>query len=207
MVIDHVGLYLLNSPDWTRAIGRIAMPLFAMGIVEGFIHTKSKPKYFARLAICAVVADVPHILLNNNLGFTFSHVVLFGFMLGFLAMLCLEKKGYWWIFVPFLIATGSVLQIDYGFSTVLLIVLLYWCRKHLKKDKTRYYPALAASVVITMGVQAAVTNWMLQLWSIASVVPLALYNGKKGHRLPKYAGYVFFPAHLFIILAIRLLFY
>ena len=44
-------------------------------------------------------------------------------------------------------------------------------------------------------------------FAIAAIVPLALYDGKKGKRLPKYAGYIFYPAHLAVILVIRLLFY
>ncbi|MBR0133694.1 hypothetical protein IJM16_00290 [Candidatus Saccharibacteria bacterium] len=207
MTIDHVGLYLLGDPDWARIIGRIAMPLFAMGIVEGFLHTKSRQKYFLRLAICALLADIPYLLLGVQMGFDSTHNILFGFILGFAAMLCLEKRGYWWICVPFLIAAGSAFQVDYGFSAVLLLVLFYFCRKYLQKEKVLYYAALAVSLTISMGVLAAVINWPLQLWSIVAFVPLALYNGKKGHRLPKYAGYVFFPAHLLIIWVIRLLFY
>lgn len=206
MVVDHVGLYFFDNPDWMRAIGRIALPLFAMGIVEGFLHTKSRPKYLLRLAICATVADIPHILLNNIYGYPFTHVVLFSFILGIFAMLCLEKKGWWLLLVPFLVAAGSGLQVDYGFPVVLLIVLFYWCRKKLKKEKIYYYSALLASLAVTMGIRAAIANWPLQLWAIAAFIPLALYNGKKGHRLPKYAGYVFFPAHLWIIWLIKYLF-
>ena len=209
MTIDHVGLYLLGSPDWMRAIGRIAMPLFAFGIVEGFIHTKSRPKYLLRIAICAVIAEIPYMLLSQNMHLEISHNILFGFILGFLAMLCLEKKGYWLIFTPFLVIAASGLRIDYGFAVVLLIMAFYQCRTKFKKKKYKhlYYPTLAASTALILGIRAAVAEWLLQLWSIAAVIPLMLYNGKKGHRLPKYAGYIFFPAHLFIILAIRLLFY
>ena len=207
MVIDHVGLYFLDSPDWMRAIGRIAMPIFAMGVVEGFIHTKSRPKYFARLTVCAILADIPHCLLCQEMGFSMSHNVLFSFLLGFIAMFCLEKKGYWWILTPFLVAAASGLKIDYGFPVVLMMMLFYWCRKKLKKRKELYYPALAASLALTMGIRTAMISWMMQLWAIAAFIPLALYNGKKGHRLPKYAGYIFFPAHLLIIWLIRLAFY
>ena len=205
MVIDHVGLYLMDNPTWMRVIGRLAMPLFAMGIVEGFLHTKSRPKYFFRLAVCALLADVPHILLGVNMGFDNNHNILFGFILGFAAMLCLEKKGYWWILIPFLAGAASAFRIDYGFPVVLLMLVFYWCRKYLKKQPVFYYSALLVGLTLTMGMRAAIANWPLQLWAIAAFIPLALYNGKKGHRLPKYAGYIFFPAHLWIIWIIRLL--
>jgi hypothetical protein len=62
-------------------------------------------------------------------------------------------------------------------------------------------------LAITMGLKAAEVNWPLQFWAIAAFIPLALYNGKKGHRLPKYAGYLYFPAHLLVIWIFRLLLY
>ncbi len=58
MVIDHVALamgifsFLDTSSTlyWAlRIIGRISFPLFALGIVEGMIHTKNKEKYLLRL--------------------------------------------------------------------------------------------------------------------------------------------------------------
>ena len=207
MTIDHVGLYLLGNPDWARIIGRLAMPLFAMGIVEGFLHTKSRPLYFLRLAACALLADIPTILLDINTGADISHNILFGFILGFAAMLCLEKKGLWWLLIPFLAAAASFFRIDYGFALILLMVGFYWCRKYLVKQKIYYYAAMLVILAITMGLKAAEVNWPLQLWAIAAFIPLALYNGKKGHRLPKYAGYLYFPAHLLVIWIFRLLLY
>ena len=45
MVIDHVALYLMEYGtvlyETMRCIGRIAFPVFAFLIAEGFIHTKS----------------------------------------------------------------------------------------------------------------------------------------------------------------------
>lgn len=45
MVIDHVALYLMEQGtllyETMRCIGRIAFPVFAFLIAEGFIHTKT----------------------------------------------------------------------------------------------------------------------------------------------------------------------
>ena len=59
MLIDHVnkaliypildGGLLLEISDFFDVIGRIAFPLFAFFIVEGFFKTKSRKKYLANL--------------------------------------------------------------------------------------------------------------------------------------------------------------
>lgn len=60
MTLDHIGVFLMfnvqESPLYTtgyvfRAIGRIAFPLFAFLMVEGFRYTRSPLKYFLRIAI------------------------------------------------------------------------------------------------------------------------------------------------------------
>ena len=50
MVIDHVALYLMEQGtllyETMRCIGRIAFPVFAFLIAEGFIHTRNRYRYF-----------------------------------------------------------------------------------------------------------------------------------------------------------------
>lgn len=50
MVIDHIALYLMDDStvlyETMRCIGRIAFPVFAFLIAEGFIHTRSRYRYF-----------------------------------------------------------------------------------------------------------------------------------------------------------------
>ena len=206
MLIDHIGVYLVGSKAiWMRAIGRMAVPIYAMGIVEGFIHTKSRGKYLLKLLICALIADIPHVLLTKSLGLPITHNAVFGFIIGVIALLCLEKKSFFLVFLPLLVALAEVLKIEYGWATVLLIVAFYLCRKYLKKRKVLYAVCLFVSLVATQFALAVVAKWWVQLFAIAAFIPLALYNGKKGHRLPKYIGYIFYPAHLLAIWLIRLL--
>ena len=53
MVIDHIALYLMEHGtvlyETMRCIGRIAFPVFAFLIAEGFIHTRSRYRYFFTL--------------------------------------------------------------------------------------------------------------------------------------------------------------
>ena len=69
MLIDHVnkaliypnlnGGLLLKISDLFDVLGRIAFPLFAFFIVEGFFKTRSRKKYLLNLLIFGVISEVP----------------------------------------------------------------------------------------------------------------------------------------------------
>ena len=59
MLIDHVGAILLPETVILRCIGRLAFPIFAFFIAEGYAHTRSFGRYLLRMAIWAAVSEIP----------------------------------------------------------------------------------------------------------------------------------------------------
>ena len=58
MVIDHYAYYLMDGNTMTyevmRCFGRIAFPVFAFLVAEGFAHTRNRMRYFLSLMLFAV---------------------------------------------------------------------------------------------------------------------------------------------------------
>lgn len=83
-------------------------------------------------------------------------------------------------------------QADYGITGLVLILLLYLCRSN----------KLYAAIVICLwaAVQYGFTGANLVFFAFAalSLLPVLIYNGKKGPSL-KYFFYIFYPAHLLLL--------
>ena len=106
MVIDHTG-YFLGSRSFVgndvyiflRAIGRIAFPIYAFLLVNGFQKTSNRQRYLSRLILFAVLSQIPFTLVFSSENYysilpsAFS--LSFGFEpLPYLIFLVLALAGY-----------------------------------------------------------------------------------------------------------------
>ena len=65
MVVDHFGDVYFKQISWMNLIGRIAFPIFAFQVSEGYLHTKNLKKYFLRLFLFALVSQLPFMLFYS----------------------------------------------------------------------------------------------------------------------------------------------
>ena len=185
MTIDHIGFLLFPKLTILRVIGRIAMPIFVFCLAEGFIHTKSRQKYFMRLGILAVISELVFILERYYTGFDLPLNVVMTLALSFIAMLCAEKGGVGWLGVAALAVAAYLFNFEYGAPAVLLAVAFYFIC-NLRDFRV---------------------NWWIQAYSTMAVIPLALYSGKKGKRIPYRLNYWYYPAHILLLLMLRISFF
>ena len=92
MISDHCAYYLMEEDtllyETMRCFGRIAFPVFAFLVAEGFRHTRNRMSYFLHLVGFAVVSEVPWYLLNGADG---THNVMFTLALGVVALAVFER--------------------------------------------------------------------------------------------------------------------
>lgn len=209
MLIDHTGAAVfentilpqaLNSGDYQlyytidlilRSIGRLAFPIFCFLIVEGFYHTRNVTKYALRLAVFAIVSEVPFDLAIFHQPFYWGYQsVYLTLLIGLLVITGVDhfKKK---IYVQILIAISGIalafqLHTDYYGLGVLLILLLY-----LFREKEVWKIITSGCVFLLLG--------PIELLGLISFVPIHFYNGKKGMNINKYVFYAFYPVHLLLL--------
>jgi hypothetical protein len=210
MVFDHVGDMFFPDVLWPRMIGRLAMPLFAFCITEGYIHTRDKKKYLFRMGIFALVSEVPFDLaFEGKVSLNHQNIMLTFFM-SILALMLFdlirgkknEDTGRYSIGKTILgslviIGTAAVailIKADYTIFAVISVFLFY-----LFKD-TKHFIRTGVGVAFL-----ALTRTMGYYCTTGlSIIPLLLYNGKKGKGL-KWFFYAFYPGHLLLLYLIKLI--
>ena len=205
MLIDHVnkaliypylnGGLLLKISDLFDVLGRIAFPLFAFFIVEGFFKTRSRKKYLLNLLIFGVISEVPFDMFTTRTFFNPRYNnVLFALALSLVTIwiidtlkIKLEKiPGYveeWMGIQEFLF-----LSVDYDYHAILIVYFLY----------VFYNKPILSCVFGYLSI-------FKEIWALLGFGFILMYNGKRG-RQNKMINYWFYPVHILILGILRMVF-
>ena len=201
MIIDHVGAVFFPHVLWLRCIGRLAMPIYAFLLVQGYRHTRSFSRYALRLSAFAVLSEFPYDLLFRGVWLEFSNQnVLFTLLCALLVMKALDQSAktrniFLFILSLTLILAAHFLQFDYGVYGVLMVLCFFLFQKYRGIDAIAF-SGLTYAKCMRDGNE-------IQLWAIAASIPVLLYNGKRGPLSLKWFFYIAYPAHLLLLYAIR----
>jgi len=193
MVIDHVGFVLFGNNEIMRIIGRLAFPIFAYQVAQGYFYTSNQKKYMFRLWIFALISQIPYTLLFE----TFDLNILFTLIMALLLIDRIHKGEYY--FLLLFIPLSIVLPIDYGVYGVLTPVIFYVFRDEKLKGLIGHILLTILYVNVPM-----FDIWYIQYFGIVGVL-ICLYfpiNRFKIH-LNKYFFYWFYPGHLAVLFAVK----
>lgn len=208
MFIDHIGYAIFGKFSFFNYIGRIAFPIFAFQISEGYMHTKSLKKYFSRLFIFALISQVPFMLFDSLISNDFSLNIFFTLLLGLACIYIYDKCKYKFVAIILSIAIGLIAQFthcDYGFYGVAIILLFYIFKNNISLTVISFILATAIKYIISILKYGLYNVYLcLFIFTIIPIIFIILYNGKKG-KDTKYLLYLFYPIHLLLIYGISLI--
>lgn len=209
-----------------RHVGRIAFPLFCFLLVEGLRHTRSRLKYLRNLAVFALISELPSDLAFRSWQNRGAGMSIFATLtLGLLVLAAAEafeaecrKRDYGAVpAVLFFLAAScaaigvaELLHVEYrkwGVGLILMIGLSERLAEILPvRTGERAIPlwrsiAASAAVLVWLAAYDLAAHRLIESYGVASLAPILLYNGERGsYRLPKWFFYVFYPAHLCVLL-------
>ena len=198
MMTDHCAYYLMDGNTWAyevmRCFGRVAFPVFAFLVAEGFAHTRNRMRYFLSLLLFAAISEVPWYLLNGADG---THNVMFTLALGVAALAVFERLQKHWalaIAAILLVALSAEISgLDYGWHGIVEILVFHLFRSKKYCQSTRLLQlAFAFPFMSHYGIIGALLACFI----------IFLYNGTRGiihGKVAKYGFYAIYPVHLIII--------
>jgi hypothetical protein len=225
MLADH--LWAIGVPsDLLTWLGRLAFPLFAFMLVEGYFHTRNLKKYIRRLLITAVITELPfNLLCSGGLFYPLHQNVIWSFLISLLCIRLIERarrRGKLWLSVLVSAAVslmgfllGMITMVDYYGYGILITLVFYFL--HGRK----WYHFVGQAVLLwyitweMMGglvVPMEIGSWKFELsqqgMSVLALIPIWLYNGQQGpyNRWIRYFYYAFYPLHMLILGLVQLLF-
>lgn len=216
MLIDHMGAILFPDVIILRMIGRLAFPIFAFLLVEGFFHTSDRKKYMTRLLMYALVSEVVFDLAFFGTFFEMGHQnIFFTLFLGLCAMMIFDQYRIknpiaGWGFLIGIGFLATFFFVDYGMIGIATIFLYYYY--HESPKRAIYSVGAMFAIMAALSINNASAGGELVLRAgiqglAALAIPLLLmYSGERGLRF-KYVFYLFYPVHLLILFGIDKLFF
>ncbi len=209
MLIDHATKYLFADYEGinrvlfsignlkvtpffclSSGIGRLAFPLFAFLIVEGYQHTRSVTRYALTLLLFAILSTLPYNYVQGDVFAFHGSNVLFSLFLGVVCLYAIDHttrlKSALVIFAALCIA--FLIRCNYGPTGVAMIIAMYLLRQR------REYQCLPI-IIAFMSRKTA-------MCATLAAIPIMMYNGQRGFirgNVGKYLIYIFYPLHLMVL--------
>lgn len=212
---DFFEIYSVYSV--MRLVGRIAFPIFAFLLFEGFMHTSDYKRYLIRVGLCALLAEIPFNLIVTNASTVYGLTdvstsvfypqyqnTVFTLFLGLLMLygmkrfesteLSTKSAMKQWFGQLFCVLVACILSVlartDYSYIGILFLAVLYVFRNNKKMQ-------ILFGCIIFLSTNIA---------ALLAFVPIAMYNGHLFRSKKfQYFFYIFYPAHLLVLYLISMI--
>ena len=225
MLCDHMWATVIPGSQWMNAVGRLAFPIFAFQIVEGYFHTRSFKGYLKRMLLFALLSEIPfNLMYGGSMVYPFHQNVMFTFCIALALMRLIDLAGTkgraaYWVAAAGCCLLGYVLgfvtMVDFFGYGVLTVLLFYLCRGRRfgwlgqLAGMAVIHGCMVGGLMLSVPVAGHVLEFDQQALAVLALIPIWLYNGRQGyHSKPfQYACYAFYPVHMLILSLVVRLFY
>ncbi len=190
MLCDHMWATVIPGAAWMTSIGRLAFPIFAFQIAEGFARTHHFKGYLGRIFLFALISLLMLRLARAG-----------------------AEKGGLWRYLTLGVACwlgyvlGQLSMVDYGGLGVLTVLLFWVCRELPFGWLAELAGLWIINGVLMGGMQFPISlgglefSFPQQGLAVLALLPIWMYNGRRGPggRGFQYFCYAFYPVHILIL--------
>ncbi len=223
MFIDHSGKMLFPSVSEMRILGRIAFPIYVWCMIVGFHYTRSVAKYLLRVLIVGIISQPLYMAALNH---TWNQPNVFlTLLLGLCALWGIREKkagSQFWAPAAALVL-AIVLKADYGWKGVMLFMLLYAVqdsRPGITAVMVAFFLFWGSSYGLTKSLFGLEINLnalpdflsqplsaflRMETYALLSL-PFILIPFRQDLKIPRWVGYMLYPAHLVLLFVLEKIF-
>ena len=178
MVLDHIHYFFSFTgcvPEWFSMVGRLGAPLFLFCLVEGFTHTHSRKRYFARVYVLSTAMS------------TLLLLMAFGGLL-------VRPDGFY---------PANGMMTTFVILMVIFQGIDWLGQRRMVRGYFLYgvvYMGLMASQMPDFAWTQLFTRYY-EIYGILAAPLMLCYNGQRGGG-HKRLFYAFYPAHIYILYAL-----
>lgn len=199
MLLDHIYWFLPHQPLWFHILGRTVAPVFCFLMTQSLAHTRDRRAYLTRMT----VAGLAMLAVNSALEWSFGAQIPMDIFLSLAVgggMVTLLDHIFTRQFDSFkalwvLVLAVVSLFVEGGVMVPAMAIIFYFLRHSPMKMCAVYVLAMTALVWVMYG------GFSLQHYMVFAVVPILLYNGRRGPggKGFKWFFYLFYPLHIWAL--------
>lgn len=207
MVLDHAYYYLFPQElIFAHYAARVVAPVFAFLAAGSMVHTSDRRRYIARLFAFGAVMAAGNIIISLLTRIEIANNIFLSLAVGAALIYCIDKAKdgknalLWFSICVLLVYASSFCEGKY--LVPMMMVIFYYLRDNR--------PLMYLVYVLLTGLPFIVAlfdtgDLQPQFFMIFAVVPIMLYNGRRGpdSAFAKYFFYLIYPLHVWIIVLIK----
>lgn len=223
MLVDHMGAILFPQYRVMRIIGRIAFPIYAYCLTVGCVYTHDMLRYVQRIVLMALLVQPLYVVAMHHTSpamYAVSFVeepvraalnfyieswhhpsILLSLSLGLILLWSIRDRHLTITAATLLLCWIIRGELDYGFNGILLMLLFFlFCQTPLLSLP------LVAGFMVWWGLQGGGyqlfgVRFATQMFALLAL-PFIYIRTNTRLRINKWVFYLFYPAHLALILVL-----
>lgn len=222
MTIDHIA-FIFVKPDTAlyyvmRLIGRMTAPIMSFMLVEGFRYTCSRSRYLLRLLAFALISQPFYFRLafgrvpESILEYCTHWNVMLSLAIGLLVMMLFDRRLQSCTSIVLLgcmISLAHFCDWSYLISTWTIIFFSYYRRDTRKMIVLFVLASVTLQTLVYLKEFDSFALFSFQYGTLLALIPISLYNGEYGkvrhEKLNRWYFYVYYPAHMVVLLVVQAL--